>query len=74
MRTTLEIQDAVLERVKEYATARSISYGAAATEILERGLTARLGIRYEEGVPVFDVPAGSPTVTLEHALRLEDDL
>jgi len=74
MRTTLEIRDDVLERVKEYASIRSISYGAAASEILEKGLKSRVGVRYEAGVPVFDVPAGSPTVTLEQTLKLEDEL
>ncbi len=74
MRTTIDIKDQVLQRVKEYAEARSISNGAAATELLERGLNARLGIRYEEGVALFDVPEESPVVSLENTLRLEDEL
>ena len=74
MRTTIDIKDQVLQRVKEYAAARSISNGAAATELLERGLNARLGIRYEEGVALFDVPEESPVVSLENTLRLEDEL
>lgn len=74
MRTTLDINDQVLQRVKEYAAARSLSNGAAATEILERGLNARMGIRYENGVAVFDVPEESPVVSLEDTLRLEDEL
>jgi hypothetical protein len=74
LRTTLDINDQVLERVKEYAAARSISNGAAATEILERGLNARMGIRYEDGVAVFDVPDKSPVVSLQETLRLEDEL
>lgn len=40
MRTTLDIRDDVLEQGREYAAARSISKGAAASEILERGLNA----------------------------------
>ena len=74
MRTTLDINDQVLQRVKEYAAARSLSNGAAATEILERGLNARMGIRYENGVAVFDVPEEIPVVSLEDTLRLEDEL
>ncbi len=74
MRTTIDIKDQVLQRVKEYAAARSISNGAAANELLERGLNARLGIRYEEGVALFDVPEESPVVSLENTLRLEDEL
>ena len=41
MRTTLDIKDEVLERVKEYAAARSISQGAAVSEVLERGSTPK---------------------------------
>jgi len=74
MRTTLDIKDQVLERVKQYAAERSISNGAAATEILERGLNARMGIRYEDGVAVFDIPDKSPVVSLQDTLRLEDEL
>jgi hypothetical protein len=74
LRTTIDIKDQVLQRVKEYAAARSISNGAAANELLERGLNARLGIRYEEGVALFDVPEESPVVSLENTLRLEDEL
>ena len=46
MRTTLEIRDDVLEKMKAYAAARSISNGSAATKLIERGLTAE--------VPTFD--------------------
>lgn len=74
MRTTLEIRDDLLGRVKDYAAARSISNGAAASEILERGLNARIGIRYEQGVAVFDVPEGTPTASLEEIQRLIDEL
>jgi hypothetical protein len=74
VRTTLDIRDDVLELVKEYAAIRSMSYGAAASEILEKGLKSKVGIRYESGFPVFDVPAGSPIVTLEQTLELEDEL
>ena len=74
VRTTLEIRDDVLEQVKGYAAARAISQGAAASEILERGLRSRLGIRYENGIPVFDLPEDSPTVSAEHVQSLIDEL
>jgi hypothetical protein len=74
MRTTLDLQDDVLARVKEYAAARSMSTGAAASYLLKQALNRPLGTRIENGFEVFDVPGDSPVVTLEHTLRLEDEL
>jgi hypothetical protein len=74
MRTTLDIQDDVLELVKHYAVARSMPAGAAASYLLRQALNRPLGTRVENGFEVFDVPGDSPIVTLEHTLRLEDEL
>jgi hypothetical protein len=74
MRTTLDIQDDVLEQVKHYAVARSMPTGAAASYLLQQALNRPLGTRMENGFEVFDVPSDSPVVTLEHTLRLEDEL
>jgi hypothetical protein len=74
MRTTLDIQDDVLEQVKQYAMARSMPTGTAASYLLQQALNRPLGTRMENGFEVFDVPGDSPVVTLEHTLRLEDEL
>ena len=74
MRTTLQIRDDILQQVKEYAAARSISYGEAASEILERGLNGRVPTKWENGILVFDPGSDAEVVTLEHTLRLEDEL
>ncbi|MGA3370931.1 MAG: hypothetical protein ABSC48_04130 [Terracidiphilus sp.] len=74
MRTTLDIRDDVLAQVKEYASARSMPAGAAASYLLDQALNRPLGTRIEDGFEVFDVPGDSPTVTLEQTLRLEDEL
>ena len=74
MRTTLDIQDEVLEQVKRYAVARSMPTGVAASYLLQQALNRPLGTRVENGFEVFDVPGDSPVVTLEHTLRLEDEL
>jgi hypothetical protein len=73
MRTTLNIQDDVLERVKEYAALHSMATGEAASYLLLRALNRPLGTRFENGFEVFDVPEDSPVVTLEQTLRLEDE-
>lgn len=73
MRTTLDIRDEVLEKVKAYAAARSISNGAALSELAERGLKADVPTRWENGMLVFD-PGPEGDVTAEHVMRLKDEL
>jgi hypothetical protein len=74
MRTTWNVDDEVVEEVKRFALARSIPAGEAASLLIRRGLKTRLGMRLEQGVPVFDVPEDSPIVTLDHVQRLIDEL
>jgi hypothetical protein len=74
LRTTLKIDDEVLKEVKQYAAARSMATGEATTYLLRQALNKPIGTRLENGFEVFDVPEDSPIVTLEHTLRLEDDL
>jgi len=74
MRTTMNISDDVLEQVKRYAAARAMPAGQAVSLLLKQILNKPLGTRIENGFEVFDLPADSPIVTLEHTLRLEDEL
>jgi hypothetical protein len=73
MRTTVEIRDDVLGRVREYAEARSISNGAAITEILERGLDAEVRTKWENGILIF-APGPEGAVTAEHVMKLKDQM
>lgn len=72
MRTTLDIRDDVLQQVKEYAAARSISNGAAASDILERGLNAEVPTKWENGILIFSPGPDSEMITLEKALAVKD--
>jgi len=74
MRTTLDIRDEVLEKVKEYAVARSISRGKAVSDMLERGFNAPVPTRWENGLLVFDPGPDAETVSLERTLQLEDEM
>jgi hypothetical protein len=74
MRTTWNIDDDVLEEVKEYARARTMPAGEAATFLLKQSLRKPIGTRVENGFQVFDVPEDSPTLTQEHVQRLIDEL
>ncbi len=73
MRTTIDIRDEVLAEVKAYAAARSISNGAAASELIQRGLQAEIPTKWENGLLVFD-PGPSGAITTEHVLRLKDEM
>jgi hypothetical protein len=73
MRTTLEIRDDVLEKVKAYAAARSISNGSAATELIERGLNAEVPTKWENGILIF-APGPGGAVTAEQVMKIKDEL
>jgi len=74
MRTTLNIDDEVLEQVKQNAAARSMPTGQAASCLLNQALKKPLGTRIENGFEVFDLPDDSPIVTLEHVQKMIDEL
>jgi len=74
MRTTINIEDEVLAQVKQYAAAHSMATGEAASYLLCQALNKPIGIRIENDFEVFDLPDDRPIVTLEHTLRLEDEL
>jgi hypothetical protein len=74
MRTTVNIEDEVLEEVKQYARARTMPAGDAISYLLKQALRKPLGTRVENGFTVFDVPDDSPIVTQEHVQRLIDEL
>ena len=74
MRTTLNIDDEVLEQVKQNAAARSMPTGQAASCLLNQALNKPLGTRIENGFEVFDLPDDSPIVTLEHVQKMIDAL
>jgi hypothetical protein len=73
MRTTLDIRDDILEKVKEYAAARSISNGTAVSEVLERGFNAEVPTKWENGILIFS-PGPAGAVTAEHVMNLKDDM
>ncbi len=60
MRTTLAIDDDVLEEVKQYAAQRDISLGKAATDLIRRGISRPLSLKCIDGIYV-------PVSTCEHS-------
>jgi len=73
VRTTLSIDDEVLNQVKDYANARSISASKATSLLLQRALRESVPVRQEGEFFVFSPGPDAPVVTLEHALRIEDE-
>ncbi len=73
MRTTLDIDDDVLQAAKELARARGLTAGRVLSELARKGLapTAHRGARRNgiELLPSRPAGARTPTMTLVNALR-----
>ena len=69
MRTTLNLDDDVLGEIKSYADARKLPLGKAASDLLRKGLNARIPTRVVNGIVVFDAP-DAPVVTSEQIKEL----
>ena len=50
-----------------------MSNGNAASEILERGLNAEVPTKWENGILIF-APGPAGAVTLEHVMKLKDEM
>jgi hypothetical protein len=71
MRTTVSLDDDVLQLIRRYADSRSLSLGKAASELVRRGLTTQRPTRTVNGLQVFDLPADSPPVSTKKVRQIE---
>ncbi len=71
MRTTINLDDEVLESVSRYAKSRSVSLGRAVSDLVRKGLETRRPTRLVNGLQVFDLPGDSPKVTCRKVRELE---
>ena len=71
MRTTLNLDDDVAHRVKEYAESRSLALGKAVSELVRRGISTPRPTRVVNGLSVFDLPPNSPPITTKRVRELE---
>jgi hypothetical protein len=69
MRTTLEIDDDVLEAALSLAAVDGMNLGKALSELALRGLVRRDRPQLDPDFPLFEVGPGSPPITLELVRR-----
>jgi hypothetical protein len=75
MRTTLDIDDDVLQAAKEIAAAEGRTAGKVLSELARKGLTPmRQKVRVRNGVPLLQPPApGTPPLTMKRVNELRDE-
>ncbi len=73
MRTTLAIDDDVLEQVKEYAAQRKVPLGRAATELIRRGISQPVTLKCVDGLYLPVLPPDTPVLTTKRLLEAQDE-
>ena len=72
MRTTLNIDDDILEAAKSIAGEQKLPVGAVLSELARRGLHRLDADRRQKDFPVFDVSNDSTPLTLARVERYRD--
>ena len=74
MRTTLDLDEDVLQAAKEIAAARGMTAGKVLSELARKGLTPARAGRVRNGVPLLPRrPAGAPHPTMKQVNDLRDE-
>ena len=74
MRTTLDIDDDVLQAAKELGATLGVSAGKALSTLVRQGLDRRPQVKLRNGVPLLPRrPPGSPIPTLKLINELRDE-
>lgn len=75
MRTTLEIDDDVIQHARELARLKNHGVGKAISELARRGLKLddEPKLAFEHGIPVWQHAPGAVPVTSELVRNLSDD-
>lgn len=74
MRTTLDIDDALLATAKALARERGQTIGMVISELARRGLESRRPAYHQyQHFPVFDVPANAEALTVQRVEAIIDD-
>jgi len=71
MRTTLTLDDDIVELAARQAKARGLSLGKVVSDLMRRGLNAPTPSTEKDGLIVFQLPGDSPKVTTDDVRRIE---
>jgi hypothetical protein len=74
LRTTLQIDDDVLQAAKELAAARGLTTGQVVSELARKGLEPTRSPRTRNGIPLLPRrPAAAPRPTMQRVNELRDE-
>jgi len=74
VRTTLDLDEDILQAAKELAALRGTTAGKVLSELARKGLDAPAAVRVRNGVPLLPArPPGSPRVTMKMVNDLLDE-
>jgi hypothetical protein len=74
MRTTLDIDDDILQAVREIARRKGLTMGQVLSDLSRRALTRSIESDTRNGVPLFPIQADAEIVTLELVNELRDEM
>jgi hypothetical protein len=72
MRTTLDIEDDVLQAVKEIADCRGLTAGKVLSDLARKGMTPTQESAVRNGVPVLPRQPGGRKITMKLVNELRD--
>ena len=74
MRTTLDLDDNVIQAAKELAALEGKTIGQVVSELLRKALEpAPSTLRVRNGVPLLSRRPGAPVMTMDFVNRIRDD-
>ena len=73
MRTTVDLEDAVLLAAREIARQRGVTIGKVLSDLVRQALTRPAGSTTRQGLPLFPVQSDAGVVTPELVNKLRDE-
>jgi hypothetical protein len=73
MRTTLELDDDLVNEAKQLAREQRVSLGHVISDLVRRALPASTHPKFRNGVEVFESKPASPRVDMDLVNRLRDE-
>jgi hypothetical protein len=70
VRITLDLDDDLLDEVKQYADRRSVALGKAASDLIRRGLSGSLQTKTVNGLQVVMLPNDAPKIDSARVISL----